>query len=280
MQLNNCGHKAVRGAFTLIELLVVIAIIAILAAILFPVFAQAREKARQTACLSNCKQIANAVIMYTQDYDETYPVCNRTYNASDDTTGRASWVQHLQPYSKNTQLFLCPNGLFNDDTDPVNNNIITVPGMNASTAGAIKVNRRSLGANRWIFVSGTNTANSPGIPESSVRRPAEMALIADSSDILFESPWAIIFASWPAPKASDANSWSALPLAQRVNPDAKYARHSSGGNIIYGDGHAKWSHQQAVNYVSTMSGNQPAGTANSFTYQFKLPVRVDDQRLQ
>ena len=63
-----------RSAFTLIELLVVIAIIAILAAILFPVFAQAREAARQTSCLSNTKQFAVATIMYVQDYDETYPM--------------------------------------------------------------------------------------------------------------------------------------------------------------------------------------------------------------
>jgi prepilin-type N-terminal cleavage/methylation domain-containing protein len=69
-----------RGGFTLIELLVVIAIIAILAAILFPVFAQAREKARQTTCVSNLKQIGTAFMMYVQDYDETYPPWKRKMN--------------------------------------------------------------------------------------------------------------------------------------------------------------------------------------------------------
>jgi len=88
-----------RG-FTLIELLVVIAIIAILAAILFPVFAKARAKARQTACLSNIKQISLALMMYAQDYDEAYPVVN-------EATGY-DWWPTLQPYVKNAQMFRCP----------------------------------------------------------------------------------------------------------------------------------------------------------------------------
>ena len=82
-----------RRGFTLIELLVVIAIIAILAAILFPVFAQAREKARQTACISNGKQIGTATMMYVQDYDETYP---SGWGSQD--SGRSMWRNVLQPY--------------------------------------------------------------------------------------------------------------------------------------------------------------------------------------
>jgi len=84
-----------RG-FTLIELLVVIAIIAILAAILFPVFAKAREKARQTSCTSNMKQLCLAMTMYTTDHDESL-------------TGRVFWMHLIQPYVKNWQLFSCPS---------------------------------------------------------------------------------------------------------------------------------------------------------------------------
>ena len=100
-----------RSGFTLIELLVVIAIIAILAAILFPVFAKAREKARQTSCLSNVKQWALASMMYAQDYDEV-TVPTYSYNPAGPMTGCGNlmgWWQMLEPYVKNTQLLVCPS---------------------------------------------------------------------------------------------------------------------------------------------------------------------------
>ncbi|MDR3708981.1 MAG: DUF1559 domain-containing protein [Capsulimonadaceae bacterium] len=93
--------------FTLIELLVVIAIIAILAAILFPVFAQAREKARTTACLSNMKQMGLAWVQYTQDYDEYVPC-----GMSDWTIGGSGWASQLYPYVKSTKAFICPSDTF------------------------------------------------------------------------------------------------------------------------------------------------------------------------
>ena len=110
-----------KKGFTLIELLVVIAIIAILAAILFPIFAQAREKARQTTCLSNCKQICTGVMLYVDDYDETFP--DNQWRA--DSSNGWFWVGQVLPYTvpngnPNAKLFWCPtNGKFNK-ADPLN----------------------------------------------------------------------------------------------------------------------------------------------------------------
>jgi prepilin-type N-terminal cleavage/methylation domain-containing protein/prepilin-type processing-associated H-X9-DG protein len=94
-----------RRGFTLIELLVVIAIIAILAAILFPVFAKAREAARAASCKSNLKQMATAWAMYTQDYDET----TAPIRVAGAGSSAFAWNQILQPYTKNTQVFICPS---------------------------------------------------------------------------------------------------------------------------------------------------------------------------
>ncbi|MCE5239251.1 DUF1559 domain-containing protein [bacterium] len=96
-----------RKGFTLIELLVVIAIIAILAAILFPVFAKAREKARQASCLSNCKQLATAVLQYAQDYDECMPMGR--WGGPTGTQPWWGWNVQVEPYCKNAQIFRCPS---------------------------------------------------------------------------------------------------------------------------------------------------------------------------
>jgi prepilin-type N-terminal cleavage/methylation domain-containing protein len=105
----NHGH----GGFTLIELLVVIAIIAILAAILFPVFAQAREKARQATCLSNLKQLSLGVLMYVQDYDELFPpVAGLVYKSPVGTSNCMEcngWQLLTKPYTKNDNIYLCPD---------------------------------------------------------------------------------------------------------------------------------------------------------------------------
>src|SRR5436305_12728141 len=108
-----------RSGFTLIELLVVIAIIAILAAILCPVFAQAREKARQANCLSNFKQIGLGVMMYVQDWDETYPT-SRFYalkGGSDCGQKIVTWKAETAPYVKNLNGYKCPSNTHKEQPD-------------------------------------------------------------------------------------------------------------------------------------------------------------------
>ncbi len=124
--------KRTRSGFTLIELLVVIAIIAILAAILFPVFAQAREQARKTVCLSNLKQLSLGTLMYVQDYDESFPLSFTPVVTSDAATfawngptvkSTAAWQNVVQPYIKSYQLMICPDSFLTNGnaivaTDP------------------------------------------------------------------------------------------------------------------------------------------------------------------
>lgn len=103
-----------KSGFTLIELLVVIAIIAILAAILFPVFARARENARRASCQSNLKQIGLGIMQYTQDYDEMMVPCRNYQFPGSGNAQVAPWHFLVQPYVKSVQLFKCPSNTSND----------------------------------------------------------------------------------------------------------------------------------------------------------------------
>jgi prepilin-type N-terminal cleavage/methylation domain-containing protein/prepilin-type processing-associated H-X9-DG protein len=113
--LHSASHRVNRRGFTLIELLVVIAIIAILAAILFPVFARARENARRASCQSNLKQIGLGIAQYTQDYDEKLPPAHAAVNTTinGEVLAEASWPVLIMPYVKSSQLFACPSNTNN-----------------------------------------------------------------------------------------------------------------------------------------------------------------------
>jgi prepilin-type N-terminal cleavage/methylation domain-containing protein/prepilin-type processing-associated H-X9-DG protein len=293
-----------KTGFTLIELLVVIAIIAILAAILFPVFAQARAKARQTACLSNQRQLGTAVTMYCQDCDETYPVTNRTYLTGDEQVGQASWMRHLYTYTKNIDVFNCASGPFFDavsdssqvyrNPGSVNSqaNAISIPGPNGDTTQSLVFPRRSLGINRWVVNPQTGSAptlNPTAVPQSTVGRPADLPLVADAGYVYFDNGWYINFANWSTPGYADSvgaapKGWPGLPLATRNAPEAKNQRHSGGGNILYADGHSKWTPAASINYTGTTTGASPAAGAiagvNSFYYAFRVPFVPDDLRLK
>ncbi|MBC7804954.1 MAG: DUF1559 domain-containing protein [Akkermansiaceae bacterium] len=306
--MNKTTNRTSQG-FTLIELLVVIAIIAILAAILFPVFAQARAKARQTACLSNQKQIGLGVLQYVQDYDETYPTGNRSYHPTNDEIGKSSWMRHLYTYTKNQQIFLCPNGLFNDAVNtpkdiypdfsvgPNNSgNAIRIPGPNNDATQSLVFSRRSLGINRWVVTAKTGaqiTDNAPSIPEATIGKTASLPLVADVGYAYFDTTWYITHANWSAERYSNsgtnpsATSWSFGALLTRNNPNPNVTRHNGGSNILYADGHAKWSKAEEFQYngnAAIQNDNSPDAGAlagsNSFFYGFKIPFVPDDTRLR
>ena len=153
-----------RRGFTLIELLVVIAIIAILAAIFFPVFARAREKARQTSCLSNLKQLGLAVLMYCQDYDEMYSLS--VYGLPPNRVSTLYDV-HL-PYIKDTQIFQCPS-------NPCRNDLVTF-------SGDFDIRYVSYVGNRAIFEEGDLFGMRPTISpisESEIEFPSFTTVFYD-----------------------------------------------------------------------------------------------------
>jgi prepilin-type N-terminal cleavage/methylation domain-containing protein/prepilin-type processing-associated H-X9-DG protein len=233
------GTKKSRGAksaFTLIELLVVIAIIAILAAILFPVFAQARAKARQAACLSNTKQIGLGLQMYAQDYDEVLPFDGYVPWCG-STDGRRvthpKWMDMMYPYIKNTQVFTCPDN----------------PGDSVGRQKFVYQPPTCTGTRATQY--GTYVLNGayPAMTAVSARGPAGRALaeIAAPADTLFVTETG----DWSANRNA-VTGWTANPRFVAGSPAQLRTRiggvdysvanlyHAGGMNNVFTDGHAKW----------------------------------------
>ena len=222
-----------RRAFTLIELLVVIAIIAILAAILFPVFAQAREKARAISCLSNTKQIGTALMLYVQDYDERCVLNNNEPPAPLPASMRtASWPDLLQPYIKNGQVFICPSST-RRGAAPFDQ-LISVQGRrNAYCLNNVYWNNATLGQ---LF------------EKSGMRNPVVLAEIEDAVTTVFCADGGDVDGATGSAVTSQAVitgnfiqvNTTARPPYIRTNQADFIARHQEGLNVTFFDGHSKW----------------------------------------
>ncbi len=247
-----------KKAFTLIELLVVIAIIAILAAILFPVFAQARSKARQTSCLSNIKQIGTGLMMYTQDYDEVLPGNStlgsgytdprwpdaatahsaglgeafgwmQPYDIANPGTHRI-WARDIQPYIKNLQIFKCPQAKPRSTDGACNaaaagsspaGGICEVQGVNAPSAG-----------NGNILLNGIPAGRS-------------LATIPAPADIIFAHEVRNFF------RAAQEKPRLVLSTGNYSGFTSQYydSTHSGGANLLFCDGHAKWQKRSSIRFA-------------------------------
>jgi prepilin-type N-terminal cleavage/methylation domain-containing protein/prepilin-type processing-associated H-X9-DG protein len=261
MMNRNIGR---RSGFTLIELLVVIAIIAILAAILFPVFAQAREKARGTACLNNMKQIGLGLIQYVQDYDETYPEAvfakDPTQPYWNNWSDSPTWDTVINPYIKNGrggtggsdwnnvghggQIFTCPS----DSKDRQSWMPDSIGKQSYSPAGTwdtSSILKEGLFPKIDFKDTDTNTYT----------RTRTMAqVVAPSSTIaIVEFPYEQSASNWPQniqclsamqqQEYSGANGggewWDANGVAEAKKP-SNHPSHMNGWNYIFADGHVKW----------------------------------------
>lgn len=223
--LSTADAARTRRGFTLIELLVVIAIIAILAAILFPVFAKAREKARQISCLSNTKQMGLASMMYVQDYDEVFPKGRQTPGVY--------WYQLFYPYVKSVGVFKCPS-LPNNGDGPQND---ATHNGDTGIDPDLRIPRYQLGygynigtrAVSPIYTDGFGyyeKDTKPWVALASITAPADTILIGDLT--LYKGNYLYLV-------------YSVTTSASTNFPPTDL--HIGGGNYSFADGHAKWMSQ-------------------------------------
>lgn len=252
-------HK--RG-FTLIELLVVIAIIAILASILFPVFARARENARRSSCQSNLKQLGLGILQYMQDYDERYPIvwvgCTMGGAFSPTKPGPNSttpgWAETIQPYVKSTQLFQCPSeetaqnlagGSTTDYTDYWYNAVV----------GGISRND----------ASGENTTNTPNGPPKA----------RSAADLTFASNTLMLGCAQSSNSANASSGGLTTPatLPGNAKPPSEGGgiRHLDGSNFGFADGHVKWYKGVSPTQNAIVMNRAVAPTGSNITYAVSGP---------
>ena len=234
-------HTQRKRAFTLIELLVVIAIIAILAAILFPVFARARENARRSSCMSNLKQIGLGVMMYVQDYDEKYPLYEFINVAP---SSYLFWTDTIQPYTKSTQVLICPSG--------------SAASMNSVLYGN--------------YGASSNIINGGGVGMATITSPASTYMILDTGQWTI-NPSQLKDTAYGVYIPGTGNliglTSSACPnvygyTGGYYNPlstDCMSGRHLGGVNMAFADGHVKWLSTGTV-YAEALKPNYGAFYAN------------------
>jgi prepilin-type N-terminal cleavage/methylation domain-containing protein/prepilin-type processing-associated H-X9-DG protein len=240
-RINKSGKRAGKG-FTLIELLVVVAIISLLAAILFPVFARARENARRASCMSNLKQIGLGVMQYVQDYDEKYPlVCegligaNSTIRANFNQPQAQGWAYLIQPYTRSLQVLQCPS----ESTAP-NTSAFNVSGYSDYFYNGLVGGR----SQATIQYPSNTIMNGDG---------AGAGTFADGSgnNLSMGTSWSYAYRSITATNVGTSGvAYSDGSFSRTYGSDI---RHLGGANYAFADGHVKWLPPLAVQSVPASS---------------------------